>query len=228
MQTIRTFCCKLDPLPEQRTAIDAMLAAFADACNAIAEVSRSIGSTNRVTVHHACYRDVRERFGLSANHAIRAIARVCTTLKVPKKAGSTFAPTSIDLDVRTFRFHEADWSFGVTLLAGRQRLATTLGNFQRKALAGRTPTSATLVKRRDGGYYIHVQLVDEAPSPEPMTEYLGIDLGIVNLATDSDRETFSGSKVDAVRRRYSKHRRGLNKRGTKSISRSCRSRRRPA
>src|SRR2546427_7874917 len=111
METIRTIACKLAPPDEQRTELEATLVAFADACNSIADVARSIHSSNKVIVQHACYYEVRQRFGLSSNLAIRAIARVCAALKVPKKADSTFAPTSIDYDARIFSFREGDWTF---------------------------------------------------------------------------------------------------------------------
>jgi predicted transposase len=102
METVRTVACKLAPTPPQRTALDATLHAFAEACNHIADVARQIHSTNKVKVQQACYRDVRARFGLSANLAIRAIARVCAALKVKTKAHAIFAPTSIDYDQRIF------------------------------------------------------------------------------------------------------------------------------
>jgi IS605 OrfB family transposase len=226
---IRTICCKLDVTADQAAEIDATLQLYADACNAIRDVSRAIDSTNRVDVHHACYREIRERFGLSANHVVRAIARTCMALKVPEKRDSVFRAAALDLDVRTFGFQERDWTFGITLRKGRVKLAPLLGEFQRHALTGRTPTSATLVKRRAGGYFLHIQLVDEAPAPDPVSDFLGVDLGVVNLAVDSDGETFTGEKVEAVRRRYAKHRRGLNKRRTKSARRRlCKIRRREA
>src|SRR5688500_8583434 len=98
MDIIRTIACKLAPTIEQRAELDATLVAFADACNFVAEVARRIHSNNKVEVQHACYAEVRSRFGLSANLAIRAIARVCAALKVKSKAHSTFEPTSIDYD----------------------------------------------------------------------------------------------------------------------------------
>jgi predicted transposase len=158
MDTISTIACKLAPTPEQRLELDATLTAFADACNFIAEVARSIHSSNKVKVQHACYQDVRSRFGLSANLAIRAIARVCAALKVKSKAHSTFAPTSIDYDQRIFSFREWDWTFSLTLLHSRERLETAMGDYQKGRLKGHTPTSATLVKRRDGTYFVHVPL----------------------------------------------------------------------
>lgn len=40
---------------------------------------------------------------------------------------------------------------------------------------------------------------------------LGIDLGIENIATDSDGQVFSGEKVEQVRKRYNKLRAGLQR-----------------
>jgi IS605 OrfB family transposase len=222
LTVIRTICCKLDVTAEQAAAIDDALDRYADACNAVADACRALGSTNRVDVHHACYREIRRWFGLAANHAVRAIARTCIALKVPEKADSAFRPTSLDLDARTFRFHEADGSFGITLLQGRVRFPALLGDFQRQALRGRAPTSAVLVKRREGGYFLHVQIEDQVPETGSVSDHLGVDLGVVNLAVDSDGQAFSGAGVEAARRRYAKHRRGLNKRGSKSARRRLR------
>ena len=128
-------------------------------------MARSIGSTNKVKVQAVAYKEIRAKFGLSANLAIRAIARACAALKVPAKMHSKFDPTSIDYDQRIFSFHEWNWTFGLTLLSGRVKLATVLGDRQQSMLKGRKPTSAVLVKRRDGGYYLHVQLTERGSPP---------------------------------------------------------------
>jgi putative transposase len=198
METIRTIACKLVPTDEQRTELDATLVAFADACNFVAEVARSMHSSNKVKLQHAYYHDIRQRFGLSANLAIRAIARVCAALKVPAKMHSSFEPTSVDYDQRIFSFREWDWTFSLTLLHSRTRLETALGDYQKGRLKGRIPGSATLVKRRDGRFFLHVVLVDSAPDPQEPKGVIGVDLGVKNLATTDDGETFSGDAVEAV------------------------------
>ena len=43
---------------------------------------------------------------------------------------SAFAPTSIDYDARIFSFREWNWTFGLTLLSGRVKIATVLGDRQ--------------------------------------------------------------------------------------------------
>jgi IS605 OrfB family transposase len=223
METTRTVVCKLAPTPEQVADIDATLAAFAAACDFAADVARRIGSTNKVKVQHAAYAEIRERFGLSANLAIRAIARACAALKVPAKMHSQFAPTSIDYDARIFAFHEWNWTFGLTLLSGRVKIATALGDRQKSLLKGRKPTAAQLVKRRDGGYFLHVQLADEATEPIEATDHIGVDLGIARIATTSDDpEGHCGKPVERVRRKHNLQRKRLQRKGTKGAKKKLR------
>lgn len=222
METTRTVVCKLAPTPEQAAEIDATLQAFASACDSAADAARRVGSTNKVRVQREAYRAIREHFGLSANLAIRAIARACAALKVPAKVHSKFAPTSIDYDARIFAFHEWNGTFGLTLLSGRVKIATQLGDRQRALLKGRKPTAAVLIKRRDGGYFLHVPLTSEAPEPIETTDFLGIDMGIANLATDSDGNIDSGTPVDDIRRKHNLQRKRLQRRGTKGAQKKLR------
>ena len=222
METVRTIVCKLAPSPEQVVEIDATLRAFASACDFAAETARSIHSTNKVKVQKSGYKAIREQFGLSANLAIRAIARACAALKVPEKAHSSFDPTSIDYDARIFSFREWDWTFSLTMLRSRQRIESKLGDRQRSMLKGRKPTAAVLVRRRDGGYFLHVQLTDEAPEPIDVKGVIGVDVGVKNLAVTDDGETFGGDGVEACRRKYQRIRKSCQRTGTKSAKRKLR------
>jgi IS605 OrfB family transposase len=211
--------CKLAPTPEQTAAIDATLQAFAAACDFAADAARRIGSTNKVKVQQACYAEIRQRFGLSANLAIRAIARACAALKDPRRRHSTFAPTSIDYDTRIFAFHEGNGTFGLTLLSGRVKLATVLGERQKSLLLGRKPTAAVLVKRRDGRYFLHVQLTGEVPDPIETAGTLGVDLGRRRVAVDSDGDIYEAEEVNRARKHYPKVRRSAQAKGTRGSKR---------
>jgi putative transposase len=219
MDSIRTIACKLAPTPEQRAELDATLVAFADACNFIADVVRQIHSSNKVKVQHACYTEVRSRFGLSANLVIRAIAHVCAALKVKSKVHSTFEPTSVDYDQRIFSFREWDWTLSLTLLHTRARLETVLGDYQKGRLKGQTPTSATLVKRRDGTFFLHVQIKRTVPASYTPTNTLGVDLGRRRVAVDSDTRPYEATEVQRLRAHYSKVRCSLQRKGTKEAKR---------
>jgi putative transposase len=219
METVRTVVCKLAPTPEQIVDIDATLRAFAAACDFAAESARRIGSTNKVKVQADAYKDIRAKFGLAANLAIRAIARACASLKVPAKMHSAFDPTSIDYDARIFAFHEWNWAFGLTLLSGRVKIASALGDRQRSLLKSRKPTSAVLVKRRDGGYFLHVQLIDTAPEPIKTAGTLGVDLGRRRVAVDSDGEIYEATETNRLREHYPRIRRSIQAKGTKESRR---------
>jgi putative transposase len=219
METTRTVVCKLAPTSEQVSEIDATLGAFAGACDFAADVARRIGSTNKVKVQLEAYRAIRETFGLSANLAIRAIARACAALKDPKRMHSKFAPTSVDYDARIFSFREWDWTFSLTLLNSRQRIAAALGDRQRAILKGRKPTSAVLVKRRDGGYFLHIQLTGEAPPERETAGMLGVDLGRRRVAVDSDGTIHEAAETKKVRDHYPKVRRSAQTKGTKGARR---------
>jgi putative transposase len=81
---------------------------------------------------------------------------------------------------------------------------------------------ADLVWRR-GVYYLHVTQGREAePETEPDGGTLGVDLGIVNLATDSDGQTFSGAMIHTVRARYHLRRQRLQQVNTKNAKRRLR------
>src|SRR6185437_1692476 len=80
---------------------------------------------------------------------------------------------------------------------------------------------------RSGAYYLHVTQSREAsPETEPDGGALGVDLGIVNLATDSEGEHFTGAMIHTARNRYHLRRQRLQKCGTKNAKRRLRTMRR--
>ncbi|KUG20324.1 MAG: transposase [Methanomicrobiaceae archaeon] len=75
---------------------------------------------------------------------------------------------------------------------------------------------------RDGAFWLYATV--ETPDVEPAdpTEYLGVDLGVVTIATTSDGAPFSSEATEKVRRRYGRLRGVLQKTGTKSARRRLR------
>src|SRR5438128_1701038 len=106
MEQVLTVACKLQVSNQQTPQVDALLQAFADACNYINQTVPA-NLVNNVRIHKLVYRDLRIKFGLSANQACRAIARVAANRKAAKTKGDTvkeFFPTSADYDARIFSF----------------------------------------------------------------------------------------------------------------------------
>ncbi len=57
-------------------------------------------------------------------------------------------------DARIFSFRENDWTISIKLLNSRQRIKLLIGNYQVGLLKDKDPKAATLVKRKNGDYYI--------------------------------------------------------------------------
>ena len=73
-----------------------------------------------------------------------------------------------------------------------------------------------------GEFYLFVACEVETPAPEDVGGFLGIDLGIVNLAADSDGQQYSGEQVEDQRRKYQHRRRNLQRKGTRAAKRKLR------
>lgn len=217
MKQVLTLVCKLQPTSEQSDLIEATLQAFADACNYTNQtVKPSI--TSSVSIQNLVYPVLREQFGLSANLAVRACARVGAnrkTAKVKDKPVLNFQPTSADYDARIFAFREKDWTVSLTLVGGREHIKLNAGNYQRGKLAGKKPTSAQLCKHRDGEYYIHIQIKDEAPTPIKSNKVIGIDFGRRDIAVTSIGDKWDGKQITELRDKYSRVRASLQRRATK-------------
>ena len=225
METIRTLSCKLVVPPPVAARIDATLEAFAQACNFVADWGNEHKKHRQYDLHKGCYRDIRERFGLSANLAVRAIARVAPRLAHAKTRHSRFKPTSIDYDARIFKLDVSSETVSLRLIEGRCILALALGDFQRERLAGQSPTSATLKKGRKNRYYLDVQVKEEAPPTQDADDTLGVDLGIRHIATDSAGHQFQGQDLADYRQHRANVRARLQAKadtGSKQTRKACR------
>ena len=160
MELAQTLACKLEVSPEQVSKLKATFQAFSDACNYInQEVDSKL--TNNVRIQSLVYQDIREKFRLSANLAVRAINRVASERKVAKKTGQSvkvFEPDRVDYDARIFSFREKDWTVSLTLVGGRERFKLMIDEDLQKLLRGQVPASATLTKDSEGNYYININV----------------------------------------------------------------------
>src|SRR5215469_11727564 len=230
---IRTISIKLD-IDGHEAALQETQKNFNEAASWISAVCWEEHITNTNTAHHRVYGETRSRFGLGAQLAICARAKAVEAFKAVKAKHreqptcSQFGPRgSVRYDARTYRLMSLD-RVPLNTLDGRVVCRLVLGARQHAMLvdpAGEVG-GADLVWRA-GTYYLHVtQSRDAPPEAEPNGGTLGVDLGIVNLATDSEGERFTGAQVQTVRARYHLRRRHLQKVGTRNAKRRLRQMRR--
>jgi IS605 OrfB family transposase len=227
VKQVLTVVAKLQPSPEQVAKLEATLQAFALACNYVNEHTDP-KLTNKIAIQSLVYQTIKENFNLVANMAVRACARVAANRKVAKQKGKpvkSFAPSSMDCDKDLFRFREHDWTVSLATIQGRERIELKVGNYQRGKLKGTNPTSAQLCKHRDGQFYLHIQIKDDAPDPKDADKVIGIDLGRLDIAVTSEGEKWDGTGIQQVRDKFSRVRASLQKKapkGTRTTRRRCR------
>ena len=227
MKQVTTVACRLKVPVKFVEEVDKTLEVFAAACEWVNDNTPK-DLTSKTKMQKLVYNDVRARFGLSANLAIQALRRVCgnrKTARQKKRNVRKFRPTSVSYDARIFSFRESDYSVSLKLLENRVRFDLDIGNYQRGILKVQQPTSATLVKRRNGDYYIHINLDNETPKPITTKQVLGVDLGRTDIAYTSDGENWNGQQLGKIRNKYAWLRLALQKKaslGTRSSRRRCR------
>jgi IS605 OrfB family transposase len=204
---------KLLPTPEQADALKRTLEAANAACNYISDIAFSSSTFGKFALQKLCYRDVRETFGLAAQMTIRALAKVGDAYKLDKETKRMFRPlASIAYDDRLLSFALPDSSISIWTLNGRQPIPFVCGPRQRAMLATRQGESDLLFHR--GNFYLLVTCQVEEIDPQAVDDVLGIDLGVTNIATDSDGEIHSGKTIKHVRYRHRRLRNKLQKLGT--------------
>lgn len=219
-----TLLVKLQPTTEQSVALLETMERFNAACNAIAEVAFQERTANKIRLQKLVYHDIRKQFGLSAQLTVRAISKTCEAFKRDRSIKPSFKPRGgVVYDQRVLSWKGID-RVSILTLQGRQLIPVVFGSYQ----AARLKNIRGQVDHiyRDGKFYLAVIVdVPEPPTSEP-EDWLGVDLGIVNIAADSDGRTYSGGKVNGLRRRHANLRRRLQAKGTKSAKRLLKQRRR--
>jgi len=212
-----TLQVKLLPTPEQRILLLDTMRAFNAACTWIAAYAFEHRCASKFALQKVLYQEIRQRFGLSAQLAIRAIAKVVEAYKRDKAQLLAFRPDgAIVYDERILSFKGLEYA-SLTVLVGRAVIPMQMGDYQ-KVQWSRAKGQADLVVMK-GAFYLLVTLdTPEAPPIVPK-RFLGIDLGIVNLATDSDGNSYTGAHVEMVRQRCGQARQTYQATGTRSAKR---------
>ena len=221
-----TLKIKLVPTTEQFNKLVETMKRFNSACNFISQLVFDSKTYGQIGIHKICYYEVRERFGLSSQMAVRAIGKVSESYKVNKKTFHTFHDTgAMVYDQRILSFDGLEIASLLTL-DGRVKVPMVLGDYHQGLLYGKRVRGQADLILQDGVFYL--LLVVDLPEPPKIDvkEFLGVDLGVVNIATTSDGKEYSGSAVRGIRYRHVALRKKLQKKGTKSAKRLLKKRRR--
>ena len=220
-----TLRLKLHMDPASEAALQESMRQFTACFNAVCQHGWDTGERNGVRLHHATYPDLRQRFDRLPSQLVVSsrmkVAEALNSVEERRKQGRKVSCPQSDLCA----IHYDARSYWITLSSGTASLATVCGRvavtFSLPAYCLRyadwKPCSADLCLYK-GNFFLHV--VVEAEAPEPICEgVIGVDLGIAEIAVDSEGHSYSGEAVKSVRRRVKRIRKLLQKRATKSAKR---------
>ncbi len=205
-----TMQTQLLPTPEQVASLEATMRAFNAAADWLAGEAFARKTANKIALQKLYYTTLRERFDLSAQMAVRCIAQVCEAYKRDKTRRPRFRPfASVPYDQRLMSFKGLD-RVSLLTLSGRILVPFIMGRYQLERFTA-AKGQCDLVRRKDGKWFLLVTVDLPGGTKTPATDFIGVDLGVANIATDSDGEQYSGAAIEACRIRNHDLRRSLQK-----------------
>ncbi|WP_063793815.1 RNA-guided endonuclease InsQ/TnpB family protein [Streptomyces hirsutus] len=239
---------KLLPTPVQAAALEATLRACNEAATWASEIAFEKDVKRNFALREYTYTEIKARWNLGAQAAQHVIKRVCdayVTLTANLRAGNLGGPGSkryrraVEKPV-AFRPQSAQ-PYDDRMLSwqtDRRRVSiwTTAGRLKDVAFTASPEQLATLARYRrgesdllrwDGRWFLNATCdVPEAPPNTGPVDFLGIDLGIANIATTSDGTIMAGRELNRIRIRERTLRTKLQRKNTPSARRRLRKRRR--
>ena len=228
---------KLFMTDTQKNAFKETMRAFNSACSVIAE--KYGDETNRIRLHHKAYDEMRSSTGLSSQFVVRAIGRVADankarvaqtkSKKLQRRVGKHRKPVvfreyaSVPYDARLSDFCKL-WSRGEVSLSTcaskgkRETVGVSLNPHSATMLFSGVVRAGSLLSYRPRDDEFYLTLVVGLPDAETNTPrgVVGVDMGVVNIATLSDGTNYSGENIERTRERFAKVRKELQERGTAS------------
>lgn len=214
--TVKT---KIVATKEQKNTLQETMHRFNETCNYISLYAHQHKIFNAYKLHRLLYQEVKARFGLGAQAIVRAFAKVADAYHSGKRQFRSrfrqFKPNSaVVFDKRNLTLQEID-KVSLWTTRGRMALSLLLGERNRNLLANYPRYGEVDLLCIRGSFYLSFVLDMPQSSPIQPVGFLGVDFGIVHLATTSEGKTYSGQDVDHKRTNTNKHRRALQKKGSK-------------
>jgi IS605 OrfB family transposase len=185
------------------------------ACDRISVVAFEQQTFRQYDLHALVYHNMKAETKLNANHVVRAIAKVAHAYKLDTKVLRTFEPLGgIELDKDLLTWKVQSQIVSVNTVRGRLKLPFLCSPEHKKVLHGKRGQADLLL--RDGRFYLCVAVTVSKAVPFEPCGAIGIDLGIVNVATDSHGNRYTGEPVKRVRKKYRRLRKELQAKKSRS------------
>jgi putative transposase len=205
---------KLNPTKAQAKLLKQTLEQANTTCDAISELAFHSQTFGQYAIHQDYYAQIRESSGLSAQMVVRCIAKVADAYKLDKKTQRRFKPLgAIAYDDRILTWKTEKQTVNIWTIEGRQLIPYLCGERQKQLLEYRQ--GETDLVYRKGNFFLLAVCDIQEPTAKEIDDAIGVDFGIVRIATDSDGQSYSGEAIEKNRQRYAKRRGEMQKIGSR-------------
>src|SRR6266508_6257780 len=175
-----TLQIQLLPDKQQADQLKSTMERFNEACSWLAEQAFEMKTANKITLQQRFYYELREQFGLSAQMTSICIRHVGGTYSRDKSIQPAFrANAAMPYDSRILSFKGVD-RVSILTLEGRIIVPFVMGKYQRERFS-LAKGQSDLVRRKDGKWFLLVTVDVPDKTPIPETNFIGVDMGIVNI-----------------------------------------------
>ena len=238
---------KLRPTPMQALALESTLRACNSAACEVARVARNIGVYRNYDLRKHVYQGIKDDHRLGAQAAQHVIKKVCDaykTLKANIRAGNLGKPGSkrrgdAESNPISFRWQAAQpydarmlsWqcdarTVSIWTVDGRLKGVAYTGSAAQLKAVAELPVGECDLVHRDGMWFLYASVEVAEPQMIDPHGFLGVDMGIANIAYDCDGTRYAGTRLNGYRRRQLRLRKRLQQKDTKSARRLLARRRR--
>ncbi len=213
-----TVQIKLLPTLEQGNALRETLETVNAAANKLSELAWDTKEFRRFPLQKKYYRQIRDTFPLTAQIVCLLNAKVVDAYKLDKNVQRVFRKHgSIAYDARILALKLPESTVSIWTITGRAKMPFNCGEKQRILLT--YPRGESDLIFRKGKWFLNITVEVPEDKEYEAVDVLGIDMGIVQIAHDSDGTGYSGSKLNKIRNRNRSLRKKLQRKGTKSAKR---------
>ncbi len=217
MKATVTLKIKIETTQQAAQSLSETQKAYVVALNHTSQVAFDKQIFNSVALHHITYRDMRDVTKLPANLVCSARNVVAEAYKRDKEKRHRWKETAaMRYDARTLTVKLDQQYATLTTLDGRARVNLVLSDYHRQYLDRTWEVEPTAVISRKGRvWYLHL-IVTRDVAESQSDGVVGVDSGIVRIATVNTGKTFNGGTIKHIRERRFKQRRDLQSARRKS------------
>lgn len=201
---------------EDAQVLISIIQRFNSACNWLSTIAFQERMFYWLHLQRRAYHELRLRYGISAAEAVVIIRKVAYAYR---NKASRFTLASFKLLGAIPVYHHTYKRDGTVLVYGQR-----LKHQARPDVMLSSKCQATLVYQK-GRFFLHQIIEVTAPAPYQAKNFLGCDLGIVNILADSDGAVYSGGQLNGLRKRHARLKASLQTKNTRSAKRLLRRRR---